>query len=407
MVPCGLGGLGMRYASRMRRLATRTFFGDVEARLKAGGGLVNFAYGEPDQPTHQPVKLATHLALAQERTKYAPTMGLGELRRAIAEHVARTRRIKVDEDEVCVLPGANPAFLLGLLALADEGDEVICPNPGYPVYRSATTFVGATPVPLPLRPEIGYAFDPAELETLVTPRTRVIIVNSPHNPTGSCLDPEHLAALAETAVRHDLWVLSDEVYAAFTYEGPFASVATCPGMNERTLVVDSFSKTFAMTGWRLGWAVGPRPLASFLGGLVALSDSCVNTFVQCGGVEALRDYDRQAARMREIYRRRRDATVAGLERIAGFACPKPKGSFYVFPEVTGACARLGLASAADLERLLVQGAGVAILARERFGPRNPGERGEFIRLSYTLPLADIDEGLLRIRRTVEGRGAAR
>ncbi len=397
----------MRYAARTRRLATQTFFGDVEARLEAGIRLVNFAYGEPDQPSLQPAKLATHLALAQDRTKYAPTMGLGELRRAIAMHTARTRRIRVDEDEVLVLPGANPAFFFGLLALVDEGDEVICPNPGYPVYRSAIEFMGATPVPLPLRPEMGYAFDPGELETLVTPRTRVVIINSPGNPTGSCLGPEHLAALSQTAVRHDLWVVSDEVYAAFVYEGLFTSVAAYPGMKERTLLVDSFSKTFAMTGWRLGWAVGPRPLISLLGGLLALTDACVNTFVQCGGVEALRGYDLQAARMREIYRRRRDVAAAGLDRIAGFACPKPKGGFYVFPEVTQVCARLGLASARDLQGFLMDKAGVAVLARDCFGPRNPGERGEFVRLSYTLPLADVEEGLSRIRRAVEGRSGGR
>ncbi len=393
----------MRYASRARRVAARTFFGEVEARLEAGERLVNFAYGEPDQPSAEPAKRASRLALAQERTKYAPTLGLGDLRLAIARHVERTRRTRVDPEEVLILPGANPAFLLALLVLVEEGDEVICPNPGYPVYASAVEFTGATPVPLPLRPELSYAFDPAELEALVTPRTRAIIVNSPHNPTGALLGPGTLDALAETATRHDLWVLSDEVYAAFVYEGFFDSVLSRPGMRERTLVVDSFSKTFAMTGWRLGYAVGPRSLIGLLGGMVALSDSCVNTFVQHGGVEALRDYDRQAALMRDIYRRRRDVVVAGLERIDGFACPAPRASFYVFPDVTRTCENLGLASAGELQKSLLERAGVAVLARDCFGPRNPGETGEFIRLSYTLPQADLEEGLKRIQLHCERR----
>lgn len=393
----------MRFADRTRRLATRTFFADVEARLEAGLDLINFAYGEPDQPTPDEVAQATHAALERGETKYAATMGLGDLRRQVARHVSGTRRVAVAEDEVLVLPGANPAFLLALLALVDEGDEVILPNPGYPIYWAAAEFVGATPVPLPLRPETDFAFDPRELESLVTPRTRAVFVNSPGNPTGNCLSPGHLGALAEVAERHDLWVVSDEVYSAFTYEGGFGSVITIPGMRERTLLVDSLSKTFAMTGWRLGWATGPRALIDILGGLMGLGDSCVNTFVQRGAAAALAGYGRQAAFMRDLYRTRRDQALAQLLEIPGVRCTRPAGAFYLFPEVGGACARLGLAGARELQGRLVGETGVAVLARDCFGPPNPGERGEYVRLAYTLPSAETAEGLARFRAMVEGR----
>ncbi|MDI6710858.1 MAG: aminotransferase class I/II-fold pyridoxal phosphate-dependent enzyme [Thermoanaerobacterales bacterium] len=391
----------MKLAARAGRLPVETAFEQAEKLCRAGIPFINFAHGDPDQPTSEAVKAATCLALARNETRYSDTLGLTALRQAVAEHVGRTRGVPVSREEVIVLPGANPAVFLGLLLVIDEGDEVIYPNPGYPLYPSAVKAAGGEPVPLPLRPELGYTFDPRELTALITPRTRAVIINSPNNPTGSVLGPEHLAALAEAAAGRDLWLLSDEVYADFVYEGRFESVFSRPEARGRVLLIDSFSKTFAMTGWRLGYAVGPRPLIERLGTLFALVDFSVNTFIQHGGIEALRRHDEIAACMRALYRERRDRIVAGLNAVPGVVCPVPAGSFYVFPEVTEACRRLGLQGAKALQKLVLEKCRVALLARDWFGPRNPGETGERVRLTYTLPLADIEEGLRRLKSLVE------
>lgn len=392
----------MKLAARAARLPAETAFDQAERLRRAGIPFINFAWGDPDLPTPAPIKAATSMALARDETRYSDTSGLPELREAIAGHVSRTRGAPVSWEEVIVLPGANPGIFLGLLMLVGEGDEVIYPSPGYPLYPTAIETVGAIPVPLPLRPELGYTFDPQELRTLVTGRTRAILVNSPHNPTGSVLGPEHLAALAEAAASADLWVLSDEVYSDLVYVGESRSLFSLPEARERVLLISSFSKTFAMTGWRLGYAVGPRPLIERLGTLFSLVDYSVNTFIQYGGIEALRHHDEVAAHMRAIYRERRDLIVAGLGAIPGICCPAPAGSFYVFPEVTEACRRLGVRDAAAFQARILEECRVALLARDWFGPRNPGEVGEFVRLSYTLPLADIEEGIRRIEALVAG-----
>ncbi|MGE5576036.1 MAG: pyridoxal phosphate-dependent aminotransferase [Syntrophothermus sp.] len=392
----------MKLAARAGLLPGETAFSQGERLYRAGIPFINFAWGDPDQPTPEAVKAATCLALARNETRYADTSGVLELRQAVAEHVSRTRGAPVSWEEVIVLPGANPGVFLAMLVLIDEGDEVIYPNPGYPLYPSAIRAAGGNPVPLPLRPELGYTFDPQELRALITRRTRAIIVNSPQNPTGSLLGAEHLATLAEVAAGMDLWLLSDEVYYSFVYDGRFQSPFSLPEAREHVLLLDSFSKTFAMTGWRLGYAVGPRPVIERLGVLFALVDFSVNTFIQYGGIEALQHHDDVAASMRAVYQERRDRMVAGLNAIPGISCPTPAGSFYVFPEVTGACRRLGVKDALAFQELVLEKARVAVMARHWFGPRNPGEVGEFVRLSYTLPLTDIDEGLWRIQSLVEG-----
>lgn len=374
----------------------------MDALSQAGAGLVNFAVGEPDQPTPALAVHETITSLLAGATRYSPTPGLPALRQAVAAHVGRTRSVPVSPDEVLILPGANPGLFFGLMAVVDPGDEVIHPNPGYPVYREIIRLLGATPVPLPLRREIGFSFDPVELDACITPRTRAIIVNSPHNPTGSVLSEDCVLSVAEAADRAGLWVFSDEVYHDLVFDGEAASVLTLPGLRERGILVDSLSKTYNMTGWRIGYTVGPSQLIRRMTGLFALADSCVNTFVQFGAVAAFRSYADQSRFQRNLYRMRRDAVLAGLSGIPGLDCPKPSGAFYVFPEVSGLCRRLGLRGAGDLRSFLLREAGVAVMARDYFGPRNPGETGEFIRLSYTLPLPAITQGLHRLRSAIQG-----
>jgi aspartate aminotransferase len=385
----------MNVASRMLRLGTESAF-EVLARAKAleraGRQIVHLEIGEPDFDTPAHIKEAAKQALDAGATHYGPSAGLPELREAIAKHIGETRGVPVSPDEVVVTPGAKPIMFFTIMALAGEGDEVIYPNPGFPIYESVINFVGAVPVPIPLREDSGFGFDLELFERRVSSRTRLIIVNSPQNPTGGVLDRGQLERIADVARRRGIPVLSDEIYRQFLYEGEFASIMTLPGMRERTILLDGFSKSYAMTGWRLGYGVMPQPLAEHLTRLMVNSASCTASFVQLAGIAALQGDQTPVGRMVAEFKRRRDLLVDGLNRLPGVRCARPRGAFYVFPNVTAT----GRPSGEIAERLLTE-AGVALLSGTAFGAHGEG----YLRLSYANSEANLRLALERMRPVFE------
>ncbi|HHY45750.1 MAG TPA: pyridoxal phosphate-dependent aminotransferase [Firmicutes bacterium] len=395
----------MRRAERMNRLGTENAFevlAEVAKLTAAGRDVVSFCIGEPDFSTPENIKAAGIKAIRENQTHYGPSAGLLPLREKIAEYISNTRGISVSPDEVVVTPGAKPIIFHGILACVDPGDEVIYPNPGFPIYESVINFVGARPVPLPLREEKGFGFDPDELRNKVNSRTKMIILNSPHNPTGGVLSRRDLEVVAELAMKYDLWVISDEVYSRILFDGEFASIASIPGMKERTILIDGFSKTYAMTGWRLGYGVMNKELAKDIARLETNCESCTATFTQWAGVEALTGPQDDTAAMVKEFMERRDLIVDGLNAIDGIKCLKPKGAFYVFPHITGACRKLGFKNSKEFQEKLLYDANVAVLPRSAFGMRNEGENEEYIRLSYATSKENIVEGLRRIASFVKG-----
>lgn len=381
----------MRLATRMSRLGTETAF-EVFSRAKElerqGRNIVHFELGEPDFDTPAEIIEAANRALADGYTHYTPAAGLPEVREAVAEHVGRTRGIPVGPEEVVVTPGAKPIIFFPMLALLQPGDEVIYPDPGFPIYESMIRFTGATPVPVPLRAERKFSFDADELLGKVTGRTRMVVLNSPQNPTGGVAPAGDLERLARGLRDTDAIVLSDEVYSEILYEGEHVSISRFPGMRARTIILDGWSKTYAMTGWRLGFGVMPAGLAEQVAKLQVNSNSCAPAFCQVAGAAALRmDRGPVHAMVRE-FRRRRDTIVDGLNAIPGFECLRPKGAFYAFPGIAGTGR-----SAAGLQRELLEEAGVAALAGTAFGEKGEG----FLRFSYATSVGNIEEGLARIR----------
>ena len=385
----------------MQRLGTETAF-EVLAKARAleaqGRHIVHLEIGEPDFDTPPAITAAGIEALRSGETHYTPSAGIPELRAAIAKHVSRTRGVPADAANVVVTPGAKPIMFYAVLALLDEGDEAIVPDPGFPIYASMVQFVGAKVTPLPLREENEFGVDVDELRRLITPQTKLLILNSPHNPTGGVLSAEQVRAIAAIAAEHDLYVLSDEIYGELLYEGEFVSPWAEPGMRDRTILLDGFSKTFAMTGWRLGYGVFPKMLVDGVTKLVTNSVSCTATFTQRAGVEALERRPQEVAAMVREFRRRRDRIVAGLNEIEGVSCVMPRGAFYAFPNVK----RLGMRSAA-LNEALLNVAGVACLAGTAFGPLGEG----YLRLSYANSLENIEEALRRFSRWVREQSAVR
>jgi aspartate aminotransferase len=380
----------VRVAEWVNRLGGQGM-GDVLAQvgqLRAQGKrIISLHAGEPDFDTPGEIVETAIAALRSGQTHYTPALGIPVLRQAIAEEVSRTRRIPVDPEQVIVVPGAKPMIYFAVLALCQPGDEVICPDPGYPFYASLARFVGAKPVSLPMTMETGFSFDADCLRDLVTPRTRLIVLNSPSNPTGNVLERSDLEAVAEVALTRDIFVLSDEIYSRIVYDSPFQSIASIPGMAEHTIIVDGFSKTYAMTGWRLGYGVMPRELVPHIFKLILNTLSCTAAFSQSAGVEALRGSQEAVHRMVRIFLRRRGQMVEGLNRIPGLVCLEPKGAFYAFPKVND----VGMSSL-QLTHYLLTEAGVATYPGSAFGSHGEG----FLRLSFACSEQDIDEGLRRI-----------
>jgi aspartate aminotransferase len=354
---------------------------------RTGRDVVHLEIGEPDFPTPTHVAEAAFAAVRAGETGYCPAPGIPELREAAAAQLSRTRGVAIAPERVVVANGAKPFLLFSVLATCEPGDEVIYPDPGFPIYESAIRFAGATPVPLALREADDFAFSSEELAARLTSRTKLLILNSPQNPTGGVLASETLAAAADALRDSAAWVLSDEVYGRLLYEGAFASIASEPGMLERTIVLDSFSKTYAMTGWRCGYAAAPEPLVEPLTRFLVNSTSCVPPFVQRAGVAALTGPQDDVAAMLAEFRARRDLVVAGLQRLPRVSCRTPHGAFYAFPNVTA----LPLPAAELADRLLEE-AGVALLAGTAFGPAGEGH----LRLSYATSRERLEEGLERM-----------
>jgi aspartate/methionine/tyrosine aminotransferase len=375
----------------MSRLGTETAF-DVLAKAKAmeakGREIIHLEIGEPDFDTPANIVNAAVEALRTGHTHYTPANGILPLRQAIAEEVSQTRDIPVHPDQVVVVPGGKPIMFFTLLALCEAGDEVIYPNPGFPIYESMISFVGATPVPIRLSMDREFSFDLDEFRGLVTERTRLIILNSPANPTGGVLSPDDLAQVAEIALARQIPVLADEIYSHILYDETFASIATVPGMQDLTIILDGYSKTYAMTGWRMGYGVMPIELARQVTKLMVNSNSCTAAFAQMAGIEALKGPQDSATKMVEAFRRRRDLIVAGLNEIPGFRCLLPKGAFYVFPNIEGT----GKTSQ-ELADYLLEKAGVALLSGTCFGAYGEG----FLRLSYANSEANIAKALQQIK----------
>jgi aspartate aminotransferase len=374
----------------MTRLGTESAF-EVLARARAlereGREIVHLEIGEPDFDTPPHITEAAKQALDAGATHYGPSAGLPELRGAIAKHITRTRGVPVAPEEVVVTPGAKPIMFFTILALVNPGDEVIYPNPGFPIYESVINFAGAVPVPIPLREATGFGFDLEVLERKLSPKTRLIIINSPQNPTGGVLERHQIERIAALARAYRIPVLSDEIYRDFLYEGEFVSIASLPGMRDHTIILDGFSKAFAMTGWRLGYGVMPVPLAEHLTRLMVNSASCTASFVQLAGIAALEGDQTPVARMVAEFKRRRDSFVDGLNRIPGVSCARPRGAFYAFPNVTA----IGRSSAEIADRLL-QGAGVAVLSGTAFGEYGEG----YLRLSYANSEENLRKALDRM-----------
>ena len=394
----------MKLADRLNHLGIENAFevlAEVTSLKAQGRDIISFAIGEPDFDTPENIKEACIRAIRDNHTHYGPSAGLPALRETIATYIAGTRGIDVSPEEVVVTPGGKPIIYYIIHALINPGDEVLYPNPGFPIYESVIQFVGGKPVPVPLLEEKDFSLDTIHLQSLITPKTKLIILNSPQNPTGGMLTDADLAAIADLAVKHDLWVLSDEIYSRVLYDGQFRSISALPGMKERTIILDGFSKTYAMTGWRLGYGVMPKELATWIARLVTNNESCTNTFIQHAAIEALTGPQQATLEMVHEFKARRDLIVSGLNDIRGISCKLPGGAFYVFPNVTQACRNLGFTDAKALQRYLLYEGNVAVLPRTSFGVKNIGETEEYIRLSYATSRENIAEGLRRIKKALE------
>ncbi len=380
----------MQYTERISRLESEGAFAVLAKAKKmeaAGKSVIHLQIGEPDFDTPKNVCDVGIKAIRDGHTHYAPSGGIPEVRKVVAEHVCKSRGINVTSDNIIVMPGCKPLIFAALISLINEGDEVIVPNPGYPTYRSVTNFLGAKPVPIQLREENDFRFRLDDLKSLITNKTKMIILNSPENPTGGILTWEDLEGIYELANKHDLWILSDEIYSQIVYDVKFQSITSVPGAMDRTVIVDGMSKTYAMTGWRLGYGVMPKKLADYMFTLAINNFSSTATFSQYAMAEALSGPQDDVERMNAEFRRRRDVIVDGLNQIDGVTCLKPEGAFYVFPNITGT----GLTSQ-QFADIMLDEAGVACLAGTSFGEFGEG----YVRFSYANSVENIQEALRRI-----------
>lgn len=386
----------LSYSKAMSNLGTETAF-EILAMAKElekkGAEVVHLEIGEPDFDTPEHIKEAAVKAMRAGYTHYTPAPGILELRQAISEKASKERGIDVDPNrEVVVMPGAKPGLFTGILSTINPGDEVLLPDPAFPIYRSVVEFLGAVAVSIPLKEEKNFRMDPEDVRRKVTARTKMLILNSPHNPCGSTLLKSDIEALAEIARDNNLWVMSDEVYSKIIYGGSHHSIASEPGMKERTILIDGFSKTYAMTGWRVGYAIGPAQVIAHMVKLQINYASCAAAFTQMAAIEALKGPQDATKKMVEEFDRRRKTIVSGLNSIKGISCNMPRGAFYVFPNVK----KLDLNSREIMMKLLNKGH-VATLHGEAFGPAGAG----YLRLSYATSLENLKEGLRRIKQVVE------
>jgi aspartate/methionine/tyrosine aminotransferase len=385
----------MRLAERMSRIGSESAF-EVLARARAlerqGRNIIHLEIGEPDFPTPRHVIEAGQRALDEGWTKYGPTPGFPEFREAIAHYVSQTRGLDVEADNVCVVPGGKPIMFFTMMALLETGDEVVYPDPSFPIYESVIRFMGAKPVPVPLLESRGFSFDLDTLQDRLSAKTKLLILNSPANPTGGVMSREDVGRIAELVRDRDLIVLSDEIYSRIWYETEPTSITRFGDMLEKTVILDGFSKTYSMTGWRLGYGVMPRWLADAVNLLTVNSNSCTASFTQRAGIAALEGPQDCVTAMVTEFRRRRDVMVRGLNEIPGIRCSLPAGAFYAFPNVTGT----GMSSKA-LADLLLNEAGVACLCGTAFGQHGDG----YLRFSYANSMANILEAIERIRRIAE------
>lgn len=384
------------FADRMKTLGTETAF-EVLAKAKAlerqGKDIVHLEIGEPDFDTPKNIKDAAVKALNSGYTHYTPSAGMPELRQAIADYISKTRKLDVKPEEVVVTPGGKPIMFFSILALVNPGDEVMYPNPGFPIYESMINFVGAKPVPIQLKEENEFGLDTEYVKKMITKKTKMIILNSPENPTGGVVTREQLKVVADSiSGRNDVFVLSDEIYSRIIYEGKHESITQFSGMKDKTILLDGFSKTYAMTGWRLGYGVMRKDLAEKVAQLMTNSNSCTCAFTQLAGVEALTGPQKEPERMDEEFRKRREVIVPGLNNIEGITCKKPHGAFYVFPNITGT----GMDSR-TLQDHLLNNAGVAALAGTSFGKYGEG----YLRLSFANSIENIKKALERIAKAVK------
>lgn len=388
----------MKLADRMYDLGTETAF-EVLAKAKdlesRGVNVIHLEIGEPDFDTPDHIKDAAIQALKDGHTHYSPSSGITELKEEVARYLSLSRGVDFNPEEIVVTPGAKPILFFTVLACVNPGDEVIYPDPGFPIYESVVRFVGAKPVPVRLLESNEFSLDVEELVTKISERTRLIILNSPHNPTGGVLTPEDIAFLGEALVNRDCLVLSDEVYSRIIYDSPHKSIVSFPGMKEKTILLDGFSKTYAMTGWRLGYAAAPKTIVGAISKLMVNSNSCTATFVQRAGIKALSGSQQACTEMVEEFRERRDLIVTGLNSIEGISCRTPRGAFYVFPNIT----KTGFASEA-LAASLLNEAGVATLAGTCFGSQGAG----YLRLSFANSRENITSALERIANFLDKHG---
>ena len=384
----------LRLAQRMSRLGTETAF-EVLVKARAleakGRDIVHLEIGEPDFDTPANIVEAAVNALHKGYTHYGPSAGLPPLREAIAEDISKTRGIKVTPEEVVVVPGGKPIIFFTILALCDEGDEVIYPNPGFPIYESMINFVGAKAVPIKLREELDFRLDVNELKRLITDRTKLIIINSPQNPTGGVLGKQDIQEIADAIGKRDIMVLSDEIYSRLLFEGKHHSIASIEDMRERTIILDGFSKTWAMTGWRMGYGVMRPDLAQHIARLMTNSNSCTASFTQIAGVEAIRGDQTSVEKMNQEFMRRRDYFAERVNKIKGFSCKVPRGAFYMFPNIT----KTGRPSKMLADALLEE-AGVAALSGTAFGAFGEG----YLRFSIANSMENIKKALDRVEAWV-------
>ena len=383
----------MRLADRMSRLGTETAF-DCLCRAKAlecKMDVVHLEIGEPDFATPVHISRAAKKAIDEGYTHYGPSAGLPELRAAVAKYAGDLRNIHINPEQVVITPGGKPVMAFAIMALVEEDDEVIYPNPGFPIYESLIGYMGGTPVPIHLREERDFRLDVEELAAMVNPRTKLIIINSPANPTGGVLSREDLRLIAETALKHNVWVLADEIYAEILYDSKFESISQFPEIRDRLIILDGFSKTFAMTGWRVGYGIMPVQMAEKLARIQTNMNSCTSTFSQRACIDALTGPRDDVDRMVAEFRKRRDFIVKGLSEIPGFRCKQPLGAFYAFPNIEGT----GIDCEVLAHRLLEE-KGVACLAGTCFGKYGNG----FLRFSYANSVENIAKAIERIRDLV-------